>query len=116
MKKDKSILLHMIKYCTEISETIVAMELDFAKFEESHIARNAISMCILQIGELANKFSDDFKLKHSKIPWKDVVSMRHRAAHGYYEMDKITIWKTATNDVPKLKSYCEKIIEEKDDD
>ena len=116
IQKDKSILWHMIKYCTEVSETITIMGLDFEKFAASHIARNSISMCILQIGELARKLSDDIKKKYTEIPWQSAISMRNRAAHGYYTMDIATIWNTACIDAPILKSYCEKILEEIDNE
>ena len=109
-QRDKSILWHMIKYCAEISETIAIMELDYEKFASSHIARNSISMCILHIGELARKLSDDTKKKYGKIPWQSAVSMRNRAAHGYYTMDFATIWDTAYDDIPILKIYCENIL------
>jgi uncharacterized protein with HEPN domain len=67
-------------------------------------------MCILQIGELVGKLSDEFKAKYNAVPWKDIKAMRNIAAHNYGEMDLEILWETATIDVPKLKEYCAGVI------
>ena len=69
-------------------------------------------MCILQIGELAGKLTDDFKLKYNEMPWRNIVTIRNRAAHAYGSMDVEVLWKIATHTVPELKSYCEEILKE----
>ena len=50
--RDLTILKKMIRYADEIEWTIEKMNLDFEMFESVFIAKNAIAMCILQIGEL----------------------------------------------------------------
>jgi len=74
--------------------------------------KNAIGMCVLQIGELAVKLTDEFKSKYNKMPWREIISMRNRAAHDYEEMNMETLWKIAVTDVPELKNYCIEILEE----
>ena len=73
----------MIQYADEIALTIERYNLDFEKFKEDFVVKNAIAMCILQIGELVGKLSDDFKKRHSTMPWKEIKSMRNVAAHNY---------------------------------
>lgn len=38
-----------------------------------------------------------------EIPWSDVVSMRNRIAHGYFELDANVVFETIKNDIPMLK-------------
>ena len=113
-ERDKQILLHILKYCNEVEKTVECVKTEEA-FNENFIYRNAISMPLLQIGELANHFTDDFRKKESAIPWRDIIAMRNRFAHGYGEMDRHEIWKTACDDVPVLKKYCMNMLKATDE-
>ena len=110
--KNKIVLKKVIRYAYEIQETIKRFELDQEKFEQDFVARNAISMCILQIGELSKNLTENFRLEHAQIPWKNIIGMRNRAAHKYGEMDKSLIWHVASVNIPELKSYLEVILEQ----
>lgn len=68
-------------------------------------------MCLLQIGELAGKLTDEFKAEYGKMPWRDIISIRNRAAHAYESVDVEILWNIAVINIPDLKSYCESIIE-----
>ena len=78
------------------------------------LLKNAIAMCVLQIGELVNSLSDEFKEEHSKMLWREIVSLRNRAAHAYISIDFEILWDVATSDVPELKAFCEESINEND--
>lgn len=93
-----------------MDRSIEKYNLNYKKFEDDFILKNAIAMCILQIGELVGKLSDEVKNKYDEMPWKEIKAMRNIAAHNYGEMDLEILWETATIDVPMLKEYCEKII------
>ena len=71
-------------------------------------------MCVLQIGELANTLSDDFKDKHPKMKWREIVSLRNRTAHTYISIDWEILWGIAIKDVPELKTYCENILKNRE--
>ena len=47
--RDEIVLKKIIQYADEISETISRFNLTQDSFTEDFVARNAISMCILQI-------------------------------------------------------------------
>lgn len=74
------------------------------------IARNAISMCILQIGELVGKLTEEFKTLNDAMPWREIKAMRNIAAHNYGEIDIDILWETAIHDVPSLAEYCKSLI------
>ena len=44
--------------------------------------------------------------------WIDVISMRNRLVHAYFDIDLDLLWSTATDDLPDLISKIEKIISE----
>ena len=108
--RDEIVLKKIIQYADEISETISRFNLTQDSFTDDFIARNAISMCILQIGELVGKLSDEFKAENNAMPWREIKAMRNIAAHNYGEIDIDILWETATCDIPDLKEYCQKFI------
>lgn len=109
--KDVQILQHMIKYCQQIKSTMLYFRITKDLLDNSFMIQNAISMPILQIGELANHLSKDFTSTHSEIPWRDVVGMRNMFAHDYEKRDVETIWLTIKEDAPFLEQYCTKLLQ-----
>lgn len=108
--RDEIVVKKVIQYADEICETIRRLELTRDKFANDFIAKNAISMCILQIGELVGKLSDEFKTENNEMPWREIKAMRNIAAHNYGEIDIDILWETAVGDIPSLKEYCKCII------
>ena len=108
--REEIILKKIIQYSDEISATIERFSLTSESFADDFVVRNAISMCILQIGELAGNLSEEFKSENNAMPWRDIKAMRNIAAHNYGEMDTQILWETAISDIPELKEYCEKFI------
>ena len=47
----------------------------------------ALTRCVEIIGEAASRVSDDTKRSLTAIPWADVVGMRNRLVHAYFEVD-----------------------------
>jgi uncharacterized protein with HEPN domain len=54
------------------------------------------------IGEAASRVSTETRLEHPEIPWQDIVAMRHRLTHGYYDIDLDIVWSTVTEDLAPL--------------
>ena len=108
--RDEIVLKKIIQYTDEISETISRFNLTQDSFTEDFVARNAISMCILQIGELVGKLSEEFKTHNNAMPWREIKAMRNIAVHNYGEIDIDILWETATCDILDLKEYCQHFI------
>ena len=51
--RDRSIIRRILEYCGEIDETVLRFGDSYEVFADDKIFRNAVTMCILQIGELA---------------------------------------------------------------
>ncbi len=63
------------------------------------------------LGEAAGKVSDKTKNKFSDIPWKQLIGMRNRLIHAYFDVDRDIVWKTIREYVPLLCKDLQKIIE-----
>jgi uncharacterized protein with HEPN domain len=54
------------------------------------------------IGEAASGVSSEFRERHPAIPWPDIVSMRNRLVHVYFDIDPDRVWDTMIEDLPRL--------------
>lgn len=54
------------------------------------------------IGEAASRLSDDVVQAHPEIPWRQIVAMRNRVVHGYFDVDLDVLWSAVSVDVPQL--------------
>ena len=111
-KGDWQRLLHIKSYCDDIAQFIQRFGKSYDIFIHDRAYFSAVSMCILQIGELANGLSPEFReeTKH-EMPWGMIRGMRNWLAHAYGEMDENIIWETATNDIPQLLAFSNQTIE-----
>ena len=58
--RDAQILTHILEYCNRIERTLSRFGKDFDVFLEDQDYMDSVSMNLLQIGELAGKFSDAY--------------------------------------------------------
>ena len=111
-QRDADIIRHIIRYCGEIDAALAAFGDSETVFMQNPVFRNAISMPVQQIGELAKHLSDGFISAHPQMPWRQIKGMRDWFAHQYSEMDTAVIWTVAKEDLPPLRAFCEKWLQE----
>lgn len=73
----------------------------------------ALTMCLVQIGELANKIKEKDIEIYNKYKFDEPKGMRDRIVHGYGKLDFNIIKETLKTDIPRLKALIEKNIERK---
>jgi uncharacterized protein with HEPN domain len=61
------------------------------------------------IGEAASKTTAEFRAAHADVPWEEIVGMRHRLIHGYYDINRDILWRTVSDDLPPLIETLERI-------
>ena len=101
-------------YLTDIKEAIDKIEkyvrqMTFTDFEQDSKTVDAVIRNIEVIGEAAKHIPAEVRLKHMEIPWKQIVGSRSKAIHEYFGIDLEILWKTVTEDIPKLKKQIAKI-------
>jgi uncharacterized protein with HEPN domain len=65
------------------------------------------------IGEAASTITKEFRDKHKEIPWANIIAMRNRLIHVYFDIDLDRVWDTVTDDLPPLIAALEKTISQK---
>jgi uncharacterized protein with HEPN domain len=71
----------------------------------------ALVKCIEIIGEAATKISKQSREELPQIPWSNIIGMRNRLIHAYFDINLDILWKTITEDIPPMIAELEKIIE-----
>ena len=110
--RDRTCVEHILRYCEQVRGSLAEIQHDRDRFLASHTYQNAISMCILQIGELVKRLSDDFLQEYTYIPWSLIAKTRDNYAHHYGTVDFEMVWTTAVDDLPVVEAFCRKHLEE----
>ena len=71
---------------------------------------NALVRSIEVIGEAASQVSADTRKQYATIPWSQVIGMRNRLIHAYFDVDNDRVWDTVTEDLPALIKELEKAV------
>lgn len=65
------------------------------------------------MGEAAAKVSDSFRRQHPALPWREMVAMRNRLIHGYFDINLDIVWQTVTVELPPLVTKLDGLLSEK---
>jgi uncharacterized protein with HEPN domain len=80
--------------------------------ENDEILRFALVKIIEIIGEAAAKISRPFQVAHPEIPWAQIIAMRNRLVHAYFDINLDILWQTIEIDLPELIVELENLLAE----
>lgn len=63
------------------------------------------------IGEAINRLSVELRECHPELPWRQIIAVRHRIVHAYFDLDWQILWDAATTDIPELRQRVLDILE-----
>ncbi|MBE5808953.1 MAG: DUF86 domain-containing protein [Clostridiales bacterium] len=112
---DRTIIEKMIGYCDQISAMMERFGRDLESFRQDKAYQYAVSMCILQIGELINRLSPEVMETNVQVPWRLIRAMRNVFAHDYDRTKPLTVWQTITEDIPALRAQLLSMLDEESD-
>ena len=73
----------------------------------------ALVKCIEIIGEAAGRVSRELQEQHPQILWADIIGMRNRLIHAYYDVNLDILWRTIQDDLPLLAQQLQQILAQK---
>ena len=82
-----------------------------AHLDSDRMFARALVKAIEIIGEAASKVSDPTRAELAAVPWAEIVTMRHRLTHTYYNIDLDIVWNTAVHDLPPLVATLDRWLE-----
>ncbi len=91
---------HMIGAAESVARFVAGRRRE--DLDEDEMLCLALTRAIEIIGEAASHVSTETQEALSEMPWKEVIGMRHRLVHAYFDVDADILWKTAQDAVPTL--------------
>ncbi|MCK9522434.1 MAG: DUF86 domain-containing protein [Proteobacteria bacterium] len=70
----------------------------------------ALIKAIEIIGEAAGQVSDATKAELPNIPWRNIVGMRNRLVHAYFDVNLDILWKTVVEALPPIVAALKQIL------
>jgi len=108
MGKDIKIFIDHIIECIKLIEDF-AKGLTKDKLVKDKLKQSAIIRQIEIIGEAVKNLPKEFIEKHKDIPWKDIIGMRDKVIHQYFDIDIDIVWNVLKEDIPELKRKIKNI-------
>ena len=47
---------------------------------------------------------------HPSIPWSEIIGMRHKLTHGYFDVDLDIVWSVVTEELPGLVAWLDSVL------
>ena len=108
--RDTSVIERMIKYCEDVEVLLERFDRSFDNYTNDISFQYSCNMCIIQIGELVGRLSEEFIDANNDIPWHAIKAMRNLHAHDYDNADLDIVWNTLTTEIPELKTQLEQLL------
>jgi len=81
-----------------------------ADLDTDPILQLALARAIEIIGEAASKVSHEYQETAPQIPWAQIIGMRNRLIHAYFDINLNVLWTTITDNIPSLVTELEKLL------
>jgi len=63
------------------------------------------------LGEAASKVTPATREQFSFLPWKEMVGLRNRLIHAYFDVNNQTIWLVVKESLPPLITQLEQVLQ-----
>ena len=73
-----------------------------ADLDANRMLALSLVKCIEIVGEAAARVGEETRQQVPEIPWQDIVGMRNRLIHAYFDIDLDRVWDTVMVDLPAL--------------
>ena len=62
------------------------------------------------VGEAAAQVTESTRIELPDIPWSQIVAMRNRVVHAYFNVNLDIVWQTVKKDLPLLIAGLERFV------
>ena len=114
MKKDDTVYLrHILDAIEQIRDYL--KDVSAKQFLQERLLQDGVVRRLEIIGEASRNLSDELRQKHPEVPWGQIIGLRNRITHAYFDVDLHIVWEIVQNDLSPLKQQVERILEEMDE-
>ena len=107
-RDDPAFLLDMLLAAREALSFTEDMSFDdFVRDRRTHLS---VLKSVEIVGEAAAQVSEGARRANPDIPWREIVGMRNRLVHAYFDIDLPLVWDTVRHDLPDLIARLEPLV------
>ena len=105
-RRDNSLRLHDMLAAAQEAVGFLGdrQEADLAQDRQLTLA---LLKCIEIIGEAASRVTAERRAELVAIPWAEMIGMRNRLVHAYFDVDLSLLFNTVREDLPSLIATLE---------
>lgn len=107
-KDDRVYLRHIADAITRIQEFTAGVSAE--QFRARRMVQSAVVRELEIIGEASRSLSEAFRKLHPEIDWGDIIAMRNRLVHAYFEVDLNVVLEVVQSDLPRLEAFVERLL------
>lgn len=111
-KQRKLRLVDYLEHMHDAAHKAQAYTADMSKAEflDNSMVQQAVMMNLVIIGETATQIRNEYPEflaanQHPALPWHQMIGMRNRMTHGYFDVDLPLVWDTVKTRLPALEFF-----------
>lgn len=108
MRHEASFLKDILAACSKIEAIVESTSEQF--FLKDPVLPAAVLHHLTVIGEAISRLSVELRERYPDIPWRQMIAVRHRIVHAYFDLDWQILWDAAMEDVPQLRQQVLQIL------
>jgi uncharacterized protein with HEPN domain len=108
MRREASFLKDILAACDSVIK--IAASCSQQEFLRDPVRSAAVLHHLTVIGEAVARLSQDLRDRHPEVTWRQIMSVRNRIVHAYFDLDLEILWNAATIDVPTLRGHVLEIL------
>jgi uncharacterized protein with HEPN domain len=84
-------------------------------FFQSRMLQEAVIRNLEVIGEASRGLSDECRINHPEVPWKQIAAFRNFVIHVYWGIKLERVWEIVEKELPILKPQITTILQSMDE-
>lgn len=108
-KHDTVYLSHILDAVGQI-ETYTA-DLSYEAFARDRLIQDGVIRQLEIVGEACRALSSELRAQHPDLPWNQIIGLRNRLIHAYFDINLGIIWDIVQADIPPLKAQIRTLLD-----
>jgi uncharacterized protein with HEPN domain len=109
MKKDDTVYLrHILDAIEQIASYVQGVSA--GQFMNNRLLQDGVVRQLEIIGEASRNLFAELRQTYTEIPWSQIIALRNRIIHAYFDVNLRVVWEIVRDDLPPLKQQVERIL------
>lgn len=111
-RNDRVYLSHVLDAIGQIES--YTSDLSYEAFLKDRLIQDGVIRQLEVIGEACRNLSEDLRIHHPNVPWNQIIGLRNRLIHAYFDINLGIIWDIVQVDIPSLKGQIRTLLDQED--